>query len=72
MMMKIYVMRMRAEEGHLSFEIECYDLAMDCWKFYGDPIFDTDGDVSSDKNDDLLTYEQPNSLEKNADFPSLE
>jgi hypothetical protein len=56
---------------HSSFQIDGHGLVIDCWKLYGNPIYDTDGDVSSEKSDDLLTYEQLNSVEKNAYFFSF-
>jgi hypothetical protein len=46
-----------SSKEHLSFQNYGHGLGMDCWKLYGDPIYDIDGDVSSEKNDDLLTYE---------------
>jgi hypothetical protein len=57
---------------HFYFQIYGHGLGLDCWKIYEDPIYDTDGDVSSENSDDLLTYEQPNSLEGNAELLPLE
>ena len=34
------------EVGNENFEIDWHSLGMDCWKIFGDPIYETDGDDS--------------------------
>ena len=32
------------EVSNENFRIDRHSLGMDCWKFFGDPIYETDGD----------------------------
>jgi hypothetical protein len=42
-----------------NFQLDNHSLEMDYWTFFGDPIYDTDGDDSGEENVDYVCLGQP-------------